>query len=130
MPALCRGLPEGLAKIADIAGPAKDIEIAVLCAAAGGPRPRMIFPQVRAPDRICVELLKQVVAWATHHFSPFAAPGHGTADLRAHSEAAARIAKSAMWQYQLNVGGGFPANYVLARRPSLKCFSGPSRKPC
>ena len=64
---------EELAKIADIIGPAKNIEIAV----------RFVLPRERAssahdfstkfgaPDHICVELLKQVVALGYTPSSPF-----------------------------------------------------------
>ena len=110
---------EELAKIADIIGPAKNIEIAV----------RFVLPRERAssahdfstkfgaPDHICVELLKQVVALGYTPLLTFH-PGSQATEPQTyvrHIEAAARIAKTAdVTISKLNVGGGFPANYVLS----------------
>ena len=110
---------EELAKIAAIIGPAKDIEIAV----------RFVLPRDRAssahdfstkfgaPDHICVELLKQVVALGYTPLLTFH-PGSQATDPNTyvrHIEAAARIARTADVEISmLNVGGGFPANYVLS----------------
>ena len=118
---------EELAKIADIIGPAKNIEIAV----------RFVLPRERAssahdfstkfgaPDHICVELLKQVVAMGYtplltfHPGSQCKEPHHYVR----HIEAAARIAQTAgVTIPRLNVGGGFPANYVLSTAPEPQVF--------
>ena len=118
---------EELAKIADIIGPAKDIEIAV----------RFVLPRERAsslhdfstkfgaPDHICVELLKQVVALGYTPLLTFH-PGSQATEPQTyarHIEAAARIAKTAdVAISKLNVGGGFPANYVLSQAPEPQVF--------
>ncbi len=118
---------EELAKIADIIGPAKNIEIAV----------RFVLPRERAssahdfstkfgaPDHICVELLKQVVALGYtplltfHPGSQCKEPHHYVR----HIDAAARIAQTAgVTIPKLNVGGGFPANYVLSTAPEPQIF--------
>jgi ornithine decarboxylase len=111
---------EELAKIGDIAGGDKDIEIAV----------RLVLPRERtssahdfstkfgAPDHICVELLKDTAA---RGFKPMLTfhPGSQARDPRTyarHIEAAARIAKTAgIGIAKLNVGGGFPASYLLSK---------------
>jgi ornithine decarboxylase len=118
---------EELAKIADSIGPAKDIEIAV----------RLVLPRDRAssahdfstkfgaPDHICVELLKRVVALG---YSPLLTfhPGSQATEPKTyvrHIEAAARIARTAnVTITKLNVGGGFPANYVLSQAPDPQVF--------
>ena len=118
---------EELAKIADSIGPAKDIEIAV----------RFVLPRDRAssahdfstkfgaPDHICVELLKRVVALG---YSPLLTfhPGSQATEPKTyvrHIEAAARIARTANVAItKLNVGGGFPANYVLSPAPEPQVF--------
>jgi ornithine decarboxylase len=118
---------EELAKIAAIIGPAKDIEIAV----------RFVLPRDRAssahdfstkfgaPDHICVELLKQVVALGYTPLLTFH-PGSQATDPNTyvrHIEAAARIARTADVEISmLNVGGGFPANYVLSHAPDPGVF--------
>jgi ornithine decarboxylase len=118
---------EELAKIADIIGPAKDIEIAV----------RLVLPRERAssahdfstkfgaPDHICVELLKQIVALGYTPLLTFH-PGSQATEPRTyarHIEAAARISKTAEVAIsKLNVGGGFPANYVLSPAPEPQIF--------
>jgi ornithine decarboxylase len=118
---------EELAKIADIIGPVKDVEIAV----------RFVLPRERAssahdfstkfgaPDHICVELLKQVVALGYTPLLTFH-PGSQATEPRTyarHIEAAARIAKTAdVMISKLNVGGGFPANYVLSPAPEPQVF--------
>ena len=118
---------EELAKIGDIAGGDSDIEIAV----------RLVLPRERtssahdfstkfgAPDHICVELLKDTVA---RGFKPMLTfhPGSQARDPKTfarHIEAAARIAKTAgIGIVKLNVGGGFPANYLLSKAGPLQSF--------
>lgn len=118
---------EELAKIADVVGPAENIEIAV----------RFVLPRERAasahdfstkfgaPDHICVELLKQVVALGyvpllTFHPGSQCTEPH---NYERHIEAAARIARTAgVVISKLNVGGGFPANYVLSTAPEPQIF--------
>ena len=118
---------EELAKIAGIVGDAKDIEIAV----------RFVLPRDRgasahdfstkfgAPDHICVELLKQVVELGYTPLLTFH-PGSQSTEPHTyvrHIEAAARIASSAgIAITKLNVGGGFPANYVLSTAPEPNVF--------
>jgi ornithine decarboxylase len=118
---------EELAKIADSIGPAKDIEIAV----------RLVLPRDRAssahdfstkfgaPDHICVELLKRVVALGYAPLLTFH-PGSQAIEPKTyvrHIEAAARIARTANVAItKLNVGGGFPANYVLSPAPEPQVF--------
>jgi ornithine decarboxylase len=118
---------EELAKIADIIGPAKDIEIAV----------RFVLPRERAsslhdfstkfgaPDHICVELLKRVEALGYTPLLTFH-PGSQSTEPSTyvrHIEAAARIARTAEVSIsKLNVGGGFPANYVLSHAPEPQVF--------
>ncbi len=118
---------EELAKIADIVKHDKDIEIAV----------RFVLPRDRgasahdfstkfgAPEHICVELLKQV---AELGFTPLLTfhPGSQSKEPQTyvrHIEAAARIANTAdVAITKLNVGGGFPANYVLSTAPEPGIF--------
>jgi ornithine decarboxylase len=118
---------EELSKIADIIGPAQDIEIAV----------RFVLPRERAsslhdfstkfgaPDHICVELLKRVTALGYTPLLTFH-PGSQSTEPQTytrHIEAAARIAKSAdVAISKLNVGGGFPANYMLSHAPEPQVF--------
>jgi ornithine decarboxylase len=113
---------EELAKIIDIVGDDRAIEIAV----------RFVLPRDRgasahdfstkfgAPEHIAVELLKKVsslgfVPVLTFH------PGSQSKDPQVyarHIEAAARIAKLAEVKIKtLNVGGGFPADYELSKAP-------------
>jgi ornithine decarboxylase len=118
---------EELAKIASIVGQAKGIEIAV----------RFVLPRDRsasahdfstkfgAPDHICVELMKQVVELGYTPLLTFH-PGSQSTEPHTyvrHIEAAARIANSAgIAITRLNVGGGFPANYVLSTAPEPGVF--------
>lgn len=118
---------EELAKIGDIVGNDRDVEIAV----------RFVLPRERtssahdfstkfgAPDHICVELLKDTVA---RGFKPMLTfhPGSQARDPKTyarHIEAAARIAKTAgIGIAKLNVGGGFPASYVRSKAGPLTAF--------
>ncbi len=118
---------EELAKISDIIGPEKNIEIAV----------RFVLPRERAssahdfstkfgaPEHICVELLKQVVALGYTPLLTFH-PGSQSKEPQTyvrHIQAAARIAQTAGVAIpKLNVGGGFPANYVLSTAPEPQIF--------
>ena len=118
---------EELAKISDIIGSEKDIEIAV----------RFVLPRERAssahdfstkfgaPEHICVELLKQVVALGYTPLLTFH-PGSQAREPQTyvrHIQAAARIAQTAgVVIPKLNVGGGFPANYVLSTAPEPQIF--------
>jgi len=118
---------EELAKIASIVGQAPGIEIAV----------RFVLPRDRAtsahdfstkfgaPDHICVELLKQVVKLGYTPLLTFH-PGSQSTEPHTyvrHIEAAARIATMAGVPItKLNVGGGFPANYVLSTAPEPTVF--------
>jgi ornithine decarboxylase len=113
---------EELAKIVDVVGDDRNIEIAV----------RFVMPRDRgasahdfstkfgAPEHIAVELLKKV---ATLGFVPVLTfhPGSQSKDPQVyarHIEAAARIAKLAEVKIKtLNVGGGFPADYELSKAP-------------
>jgi ornithine decarboxylase len=118
---------EELAKIVSIVGKTKDIEIAV----------RFVLPRDRgasahdfstkfgAPDHICVELLQQVVELGYTPLLTFH-PGSQSTEPHTyvrHIEAAARIASTAgIAITKLNVGGGFPANYVLSTAPEPGVF--------
>ncbi len=118
---------EELAKIASIVGTDKTVEIAV----------RFVLPRDRsasahdfstkfgAPEHICVELLQQVVALGYTPLLTFH-PGSQSTDPHTytrHIEVAARIAKSAgVPVTKLNVGGGFPANYVLSTAPEPQVY--------
>ena len=118
---------EELAKIADIVGRDRNIEIAV----------RFVLPRDRgssvhdfstkfgAPEHICVELLQQVVALGYTPLLTFH-PGSQSKEPYTyvrHIEAAARIANLANVPIaKLNVGGGFPSNYVLSTAPEPNVF--------
>jgi ornithine decarboxylase len=118
---------EELAKISDIIGNDKEVEIAV----------RFVLPRDRgasahdfstkfgAPEHICVELLKQVVQLGYTPLLTFH-PGSQSTEPQTyvrHIEAAARIASAANVAIsKLNVGGGFPANYVLSTAPEPNIF--------
>ncbi len=118
---------EELQKINDIIGPDTRVEIAV----------RLVLPQQRgssahdfstkfgAPDHICVELLKQVVALGYQPVLTFH-PGSQSKEPQVyvrHIEAAARIARQAGVVVPiLNVGGGFPANYLHSTAPEPEVF--------
>ncbi len=118
---------EELAKISDIIGPEKNLEVAV----------RFVLPRERAssahdfstkfgaPEHICVELLKQVVALGYTPLLTFH-PGSQSKEPQTyvrHIQAAARIAQAAGVAIpKLNVGGGFPANYVLSTAPEPQIF--------
>jgi ornithine decarboxylase len=118
---------EELQKIADIIGADASVEIAV----------RFVLPRDRgssahdfstkfgAAEHICVELLKQAVALGYQPLLTFH-PGSQSRDPQTyvrHIEAAARIAKSAdVKVFALNVGGGFPANYMLSTAPEPNVF--------
>jgi ornithine decarboxylase len=111
---------EEVRKVAEIAGPDRDVEMAV----------RFVLPRDRAssvhdfstkfgaPEHIAIELLQDVsrrgyVPVLTFH------PGSQSRDPQVyvrHIEAAHRIAKAAgVHVGKLNVGGGFPASYPLSR---------------
>jgi ornithine decarboxylase len=118
---------EELQKIADVVGQDAEVEIAV----------RFVLPRDRgssahdfstkfgAPEHICVELLKQVVALGYQPMLTFH-PGSQSRDPQVyvrHIEAAARISKNAEVKiFALNVGGGFPANYMLSTAPEPTVF--------
>ena len=118
---------EELAKIGDIVNGDKTVEIAV----------RLVLPRERtssahdfstkfgAPEHICVELLQDTAA---RGFKPMLTfhPGSQSTDPHTyarHIEAAARIAKaSGIAIKKLNVGGGFPADYLQSKAPPLPVF--------
>jgi ornithine decarboxylase len=118
---------EELQKIADIIGADKKIEIAV----------RFVLPRDRgssahdfstkfgAPEHICVELLKQAQSLGYQTALTFH-PGSQSKEPQVyvrHIEAAARIARMANIEIEtLNVGGGFPANYMLSTAPEPTVF--------
>ena len=118
---------EELQKISDIVGQDPSVEIAV----------RLVLPRDRgssahdfstkfgAPEHICVELLKQVNALGYQCVLTFH-PGSQSKEPQVyvrHIEAAARIAKLAdVPVTKLNVGGGFPANYMLSTAPEPEVF--------
>jgi ornithine decarboxylase len=118
---------EELQKIVETVGADKTIEIAV----------RFVLPRDRgssahdfstkfgAPEHICVELLKKVVELGYQPMLTFH-PGSQSRDPQTyvrHIEAASRIAKSAdVKVFALNVGGGFPANYMLSTAPEPNVF--------
>ncbi len=118
---------EELQKIVDIVGKDAEVEIAV----------RFVLPRDRgssahdfstkfgAPEHICVELLKQVSALGFKCVLTFH-PGSQSKEPQVyvrHIEAAARIAKQAEVKVTtLNVGGGFPANYMLSTAPEPEVF--------
>ena len=118
---------EEVAKIADIAGPDRSVEMAV----------RFVLPRERtssahdfstkfgAPEHIAIELLQDIdrrgyVPALTFH------PGSQSRDPQVyvrHIEAAHRIAKAAgVHVGKLNVGGGFPARYPLSKPAPLDSF--------
>lgn len=114
---------EELYKVAEVAGVSRDIEIAV----------RFVLPRERtssahdfstkfgAPEHICVQLLQDAAQMGFTPLLTFHA-GSQSREPQAYVryiEAAARIAKNAGVNIgKLNVGGGFPANYLLSRAGS------------
>lgn len=118
---------EELHKIHDIAGRDATVEISV----------RFVLPRDRAssahdfstkfgaPDHTCVELMKQVVEYGYQPVLTFH-PGSQSKEPQVyvrHIEAAARIAKQAGISIKkLNVGGGFPANYLYSTAPEPEVF--------
>ncbi len=118
---------EELQKIHDVIGADATTEISV----------RLVLPRDRgssahdfstkfgAPEHICVELLKQVVELGYIPVLTFH-PGSQSKEpivYARHIEAAARIAKQADIKVtKLNVGGGFPANYMLSTAPEPDVF--------
>jgi ornithine decarboxylase len=119
---------EELQKIVEIVGTDPSLEIAV----------RLVLPRNRgssahdfstkfgAPEHICIELLHKVVAAGYKPVLTFH-PGSQSKEPQVyvrHIEAAARIAKQAgVTIEKLNVGGGFPANYVLSTAPEPEVFA-------
>ena len=113
---------EELAKIVEIVGADRNIEIAV----------RLVLPRDRgasahdfstkfgAPEHIAIELLKKVKALGFIPLLTFH-PGSQSKDPQTyarHIEVAARIAKQASVEIAtLNVGGGFPADYEYSKAP-------------
>jgi ornithine decarboxylase len=118
---------EELQKISDIIGKDSEVEIAV----------RFVLPRDRgssahdfstkfgAAEHICVDLLKQAQALGYACVLTFH-PGSQSKEPQVyvrHIEAAARIAKQAgVVVTTLNVGGGFPANYMLSTAPEPEVF--------
>ncbi len=118
---------EELQKIHDVVGNDNTVEIAV----------RLVLPRNRgssahdfstkfgAAEHICVELLQKVVALGYTPVLTFH-PGSQSKEPQVyvrHVEAAARIAKQAgILITKLNVGGGFPSNYVLSTAPEPEVF--------
>ncbi len=118
---------EELQKIIDIIGRDTKVEIAV----------RFVLPRDRgssahdfstkfgAPEHICVELLQQARASGYDPVLTFH-PGSQSKEPQVyvrHIEAAARIARMANIEIsKLNVGGGFPANYMLSTAPEPTVF--------
>jgi len=118
---------EELAKIGDIAGGDRTVEIAV----------RLVLPRERtasahdfstkfgAPEHICVELLKDAAARGFRAMLTFH-PGSQSREPHTYVryiEAAARIAQAAGVAIdKLNVGGGFPANYLISKAAPLPTF--------
>jgi ornithine decarboxylase len=118
---------EELQKIHDVIGDDTTVEIAV----------RLVLPRDRgssahdfstkfgAPEHICVELLKQAQSYGYQCVLTFH-PGSQSKEPQVyvrHIEAAARIAKqSGVTVTTLNVGGGFPANYMLSTAPEPEVF--------
>ncbi len=118
---------EELAKIADVVGQDATVEIAT----------RFVLPRDRgtsahdfstkfgAPEHICVELLQKTIALGYIPLLTFH-PGSQSKEPQVyvrHIEAAARIAKQAgIVISKLNVGGGFPANYLLSTAPEPSVF--------
>lgn len=118
---------EELAKILDVIGPDKDVEIAT----------RFVLPRDRgasahdfstkfgAPEHLCTELLHKTIEAGYRPVLTFH-PGSQSTEPHTYSrhiEAAARIAHAAgVVIPTLNVGGGFPANYVLSTAPEPAIF--------
>ena len=118
---------EELAKIAAIVGEDKSVEIAT----------RFVLPRERgssahdfstkfgAAEHLCVELLQKTVGLGYQPVLTFH-PGSQSKEPQVyvrHIEAAARIGKQAgIVVGKLNVGGGFPANYVLSTAPEPTVF--------
>lgn len=118
---------EELRKIHEVIGLDSSVEISV----------RLVLPRDRgssahdfstkfgAPEHVCVELLKRVVELGYKPVLTFH-PGSQSKEPNVyvrHIEAAARIAKQAGVKVpKLNVGGGFPANYVLSTAPEPEVF--------
>jgi ornithine decarboxylase len=118
---------EELAKIAEVTGATKGIEVAI----------RFVLPRERtssahdfstkfgAPEHVAVKLLKDADAMGCTPLLTFH-PGSQSRDPQVyvrHIDAAARIVKQAGVQIaKLNVGGGFPANYVLSKAPEPQVF--------
>jgi ornithine decarboxylase len=118
---------EEVQKIIDVIGRNETVELAV----------RLVLPRDRgssahdfsskfgAPEHVCVELLKQVVAAGYQPVLTFH-PGSQSKEPQVyarHIDAAARISKAADISIRtLNVGGGFPANYELSTAPEPEVF--------
>jgi ornithine decarboxylase len=118
---------EELSKIEDIVGRDESIQIAV----------RFVLPRDRgssahdfstkfgAPEHICVELLQKAKSLGYKTALTFH-PGSQSKEPQVyvrHIEASARIARMANIQIStLNVGGGFPANYMLSTAPEPTVF--------
>ncbi len=118
---------EELQKITDVIGADPTVEISV----------RFVLPRDRgssahdfstkfgAPEHVCVELLQKAVAAGyipVLTFHPGSQSKEPIVYVR-HIEAAARIAKQAGVKVsKLNVGGGFPANYMLSTAPEPEVF--------
>ena len=118
---------EELAKVFSIVGADTKVQIAV----------RFVLPRERgssahdfstkfgAPEHICVELLMQAQALGYQTALTFH-PGSQSKEPQVyvrHIEAAARIARMANIELRiLNVGGGFPANYMLSTAPEPPVF--------
>jgi ornithine decarboxylase len=118
---------EELQKIIEVVGKDPSVEIAV----------RLVLPRDRgssahdfstkfgAPEHVCVELLQKVKAAGYDPVLTFH-PGSQSKEPNVyvrHIEAAARIAKqSGVTVKTLNVGGGFPANYMLSTAPEPEVF--------
>ncbi len=118
----CVDCREELAKIVEIVGEDRKVEIAV----------RLVLPRDRgasaydfstkfgAPEHIAIELLKKVAALGFIPVLTFH-PGSQSKDPQVyarHIEAASRIAKQAGVDItKLNVGGGFPADYEYSKAP-------------
>ncbi len=136
---------EEIQKLYEVIGVDPEVEFAV----------RFVLPRDRgssahdfstkfgAPEHVCAELVKQTVTLGYKPVLTFH-PGSQSKEPQAyvrHIEVAARIAQqSGVEIKKLNVGGGFPANYVLSTAPEpeiffrvieeavTKCF-GASKKP-
>jgi ornithine decarboxylase len=118
---------EELQKIHDIIGNDSTVEIAV----------RLVLPRDRgssahdfstkfgAPEHTCVELVQQATGFGYQPVLTFH-PGSQSKEPQVyvrHIEAAARIATLANAKItKLNVGGGFPSNYLLSTAPEPEVF--------